>query len=126
MNYDVMLQGFHWTSHDVREPSWYGIIKQNAQRIKDSGFTLVWFPPPSDSVNPQGYEPRELNQLDSAYGRESELKNAVDALKPEIKILADIVINHRSGTSNEEDFTNPNWSRETIAFDDENGGQDII
>ncbi len=83
-----MLQGFHWTSHQVKKPSWYDIIKENAERIKDSGFTLVWFPPPSDSVNPQGYEPRILNELNTAYGDESELKNAVEALQPEIKILA--------------------------------------
>lgn len=124
MNYDIMLQGFHWESYQVIGRSWYDILKENAQRIKDSGFTLVWFPPPSDSVNPQGYEPRELNKLDSAYGSESELKTAIEALKPTVKVLADIVINHRSGTSNNEDFTNPDWSRYTIAFDDEDGGLD--
>ncbi|MDJ0718337.1 MAG: alpha-amylase family glycosyl hydrolase [Prochloraceae cyanobacterium] len=126
MKYDVMLQGFHWKSHEVRNlgRSWYSIIEENARRIKNSGFSLVWFPPPSDSVNPQGYEPRQLNKLDSAYGSESELINAVNALQPEVKTIADIVINHRSGTSNNEDFTNPDWPRETIVFDDEDGGHD--
>ncbi len=116
-----MLQGFHWTSPDVREPSWYGIIEQNAQRIKDSGFTLVWFPPPSDSVNKHGYEPRKLNELNSDYGRETELQAAINALKP-VKAIADIVINHRSGTSGPGDFTNPDWSSFTIVKDDEFSG----
>ena len=54
MNYDVMLQIFHWDSPEVRKsdgsPRWYQIIQENVDRIKQSGFTLIWFPPPSDSV----------------------------------------------------------------------------
>jgi len=122
MSHDIMLQGFHWTSPDVNERSWYDIIQENAQKIKDSGFTLMWFPPPSDSVNKHGYEPRQLNKLDSDYGKETELKAAIDAIKP-VKAIADIVINHRSGTMGPGDFTNPDWSTFTIVGDDEFRGR---
>ncbi len=122
MNYDVMLQGFHWTSNAVTGTSWYEIIRANAQRIKESGFTLVWFPPPSDSVAYEGYIPRELNKLDSKYGSATELRAAIEALKP-VKAIADIVINHRAGTTDVADFTNPNWSSFTITSDDEYTGR---
>ncbi len=31
---------------------------------------MLWLPPPSDSVSPQGYLPRDLYDLSSAYGSE--------------------------------------------------------
>ena len=123
MSKDIMLQGFHWLSSDVNGSNWYDIIQENAGRIKNAGFTLMWFPPPSDSADRQGYLPRELNKLDSQYGTATDLKTAIDAIQP-VKAIADIVINHRVGTSNNEDFTSPNWSRRTIVFDDEDGGFD--
>ncbi len=114
-----MLQGFHWRSW---EQNWYQIIQENAQRIKDSGFTLVWFPPPSDCADYEGYLPRELYKLDSKYGSAAELKQTIEGLKPEVKAIADIVINHRVGTSRDEDFTNPTWSTYSIVSNDEYQG----
>ncbi len=113
-----MLQGFHWESHAVSE-GWYNIILENKQRIKDSGFTLIWFPPPSKSVSPQGYEPTQLKKLNSSYGKYGKLKDVISALSPEVKAIADIVINHRSGSTNFADFTNPDWSTHTIVQNDE-------
>ena len=114
-----MLQGFHWRSHEI---DWYKIIKQNAKRIKDSGFTLIWFPPPSDCADRQGYLPRELYKLDSHYGSATELKAAIDELKPDVKALADIVINHRVGSKDFADFKNPTWSTYSIVSNDEYKG----
>jgi alpha-amylase len=130
MNYDVLLQGFHWNSSGVRKtdgsPRWYLIIRENADRIRKSAFTLVWFPPPSDSVSEYGYEPRELNKLDSKYGSEAELKDAIDELAP-VKAIADIVINHRSGFSNDSDFRNPDWDpKDVVVFDDEGSGRESM
>ena len=48
---DIVLQGFHWPAHagarerDGSRKSWYGILRENAARIKTAGFTWVWFPP---------------------------------------------------------------------------------
>jgi len=53
-------------------------------------------PPPSDAVSAQGYLPRDLYDLDSCYGTEAELRDCITALHDAgIKVLADIVINHR-------------------------------
>src|SRR5262245_40093834 len=77
---DVLLQGFHWASHaGGRDPatgartSWYRVLRDNAPAIRSAGFTWVWFPPPSDSLAPQGYIPRRWNVLDTPYGSEAEL-----------------------------------------------------
>lgn len=61
-----------------------------------AGYTAIWLPPPSDAVSPQGYLPRDLYCLDSAYGTESELRDCIKELKHwNLKVIADIVINHR-------------------------------
>ena len=125
MQYDIMLQGFHWQAQSVKDRigrSWYAIIKENAQRIKESGFTLVWFPPPSDSLAYEGYLPRKLDVLDSRYGTKSELKEAIAALGS-VKAIADIVVNHRVGTTGPADFTEPDWPSTTIAAGDEYTGK---
>jgi alpha-amylase len=90
---DVILQGFHWNSHTT---DWYVHLVSKAQDIKDAGFTIVWFPPPSQSVDSHGYLPGRLYNLDSNYGTQAQLQNAISALHP-VKAIADIVINHRCG-----------------------------
>lgn len=132
----VMLQGFTWnsaprgTSWNKENPSpywgkWYGIMKKNASAIKDT-FEYVWFNPPSicDSASSEGYAPTELNNLNSYYGTEAELKEVIQAIQP-AKAIADIVVNHRAGSTCWGDFTNPSWGVEkgvkypAICSDDE-------
>ena len=132
----VMLQGFTWnsapreTSWNKENPSpywgkWYGIMKNNASAIKDT-FEYVWFNPPSicDSASSEGYAPTELNNLNSYYGTEAELKEVIQAIQP-AKAIADIVVNHRAGSTCWGDFTNPSWGVEkgvkypAICSDDE-------
>jgi alpha-amylase len=109
---DIILQGFHWRSHrgagDGRR-SWYRVLQENAGRIRASGFTLVWFPPPSDSLSPDGYMPRRWNIMDSAYGGRDELRSTIEALAP-IKCMADVVVNHRVGVATAgPDFADPSF-----------------
>ncbi|MBN1204389.1 MAG: alpha-amylase [Myxococcaceae bacterium] len=118
---DVMLQGFHWRSHETKP--WWNVIKNNAANIKAAGFTLVWLPPPSDSAAAEGYLPRQLYTLNSGYGSEAELKSAISALKSNgIQPIADIVINHRVGTTHWADFTNPTWGADAVCDNDEWSG----
>lgn len=117
-SHHVLLQGFHYESFDI-EKDWYVVLDENAQRIKDSGFTLVWFPPPSKSVTGLGYEPNELDKLNSEYGTRRQLRRAIRALNPEVEVIADVVINHRSGTDDPCVFTNPTWPQHTIVKDGE-------
>ena len=116
----VMLQGFTWnsaprgTGWNKENPSpywgnWYGIMKKNAASIKDT-FEYVWFNPPSicDTNSSEGYAPTELNNLNSYYGTATELKEVIQAIQP-AKAIADIVVNHRAGSTCWGDFTNPDW-----------------
>ncbi len=116
----VMLQGFTWnsaprgTGWNKENPSpywgkWYDIMKKNASSIKDT-FGYVWFNPPSicDSASSEGYAPTELNNLNSYYGTAAELKEVIQAIQP-AKAIADIVVNHRAGSTCWGDFTNPDW-----------------
>lgn len=122
LNVGVMLQGFDWTSNKTSRSSstdWYTIISNNADEIKNT-FEYVWFPPVSDSGSTNGYLPRQLNSLSSYYGTKSTLTSAISAISPS-KAIADVVINHRVGTSNWGTFTNPSWAEDyySICSDDE-------
>jgi alpha-amylase len=127
--HDILLQGFHWESHrgateaTGNRRSWYRIMQENAAAIRQAGFSWVWFPPPCDSLGPQGYIPRRWNVLDTAYGSEAELRAAIRALGP-VKAMADIVLNHRVGASTAgADFADPPFAdnRAAIVRDDESG-----
>lgn len=128
--YDILLQGFHWNSHsggldaaNRSKKSWYSILRENAAAIKAAGFSWVWFPPPSDSLSPQGYIPRRWNVLNTRYGTEEELKTVIRELEP-VKAMADLVLNHRVGVATSgADFAEPAFAdnRAAIARDDESG-----
>lgn len=101
---EVLLQGFNWecskasagNSRERGGASWYRVMESKAAAIAEASITAVWLPPPSDSVSIEGYMPRELDCLDSAYGSEAELRSCISALHAVgVKVIADIVINHR-------------------------------
>jgi alpha-amylase len=125
---EVLLQGFHWHSHrGVPGPSgrksWYRVLAENADSIRRAGFSWVWFPPPSDSLAPEGYIPRRWHVLDSTYGSEAELRWAIKALEP-LKVMADVVLNHRVGAhTGGADFADPPFpdNHAAIVCDDESG-----
>ncbi len=115
----ILMQGFHWNSHKNNH---YVDLKNKASNIKNLGITHVWFPPPSDAASAEGYLPRQLNNLNSRYGSTSQLRDAISALNSNgVKSVADIVVNHRVGTSNWADFTNPTWGSWAVTRDDEWG-----
>mmetsp|Transcript_14347 Transcript_14347/g.38439 ORF Transcript_14347/g.38439 Transcript_14347/m.38439 type:complete len:543 (+) Transcript_14347:41-1669(+) len=92
---EVMMQGFDWTSCH-HNGGWYRRLIELAPAIEDLGVTVVWFPPPQDSLAPQGYMPRDIDKLDSKYGSEGDLKEAVATFKKRgLLCLVDTVLNHR-------------------------------
>ncbi|OHD10461.1 MAG: hypothetical protein A2086_11780 [Spirochaetes bacterium GWD1_27_9] len=113
---NVMLQGFGWDSAG-NTTGWYNVVNSKSATIKQY-FEWVWFPPPTDSGSTQGYLPRQLNVLNSSYGTEQQLKDAITAISP-AKAIADIVINHRVGLTNWADLKNPDWGTDGICGDDE-------
>ena len=116
----VMLQGFNWSSakrgdgYYKENPSpywykWYKVIENQSDAISKK-FAYLWCPPPSatDTASSEGYGPTELNDLNNCYGTEAELKSMIQSIKP-TKAIADIVVNHRAGSTCWADFKNPDW-----------------
>ncbi len=97
---DIMLQGFHWDSAN-QQGKWYGILGQMSEEISKY-FSVVWMPPPNNtpSFAKQGYMPTEWYDLNNYYGNQADLMKTITALhNNKLKVLADIVINHRCGTN---------------------------
>ena len=116
----VMLQGFNWSSakrgagYNKENPSpywykWYDVVANRGTDIGDK-FAYLWCPPPSatDTSSSEGYGPTALNDLNNCYGTEDDLTAMIQAIKP-TKAIADIVVNHRAGSTSWGDFTNPDW-----------------
>ncbi|CAN0925896.1 Alpha-amylase 3, chloroplastic [Linum grandiflorum] len=121
--YEILLQGFNWESH--KSGRWYMEFKDKAKDIASLGFTVVWLPPPTDSVSPEGYMPRDLYNLNSRYGNIDELKDLVGTLhKSGIKVLGDAVLNHRCAQfQNQNGIWNMfggrlNWDDRAVVADD--------
>jgi len=116
----VMMQGFHWTSW--KTSPWWGEVRRRAGELSAAGVDLVWLPPPSDSLSPEGYMPRKLEVLDSSYGTAAQLSVAVKALHGAgIRVIADVVVNHRVGVKDWADFSAPAWGADSVCSDDEWG-----
>ena len=124
---DIMLQAFGWDVHTQQtvssEGGLYNFLKNRTSGYAASGFNVIWLPPPSKSTGGVGYIPTELfNFSQTVYGSETQLRSLLTALNtssPKIHPMADIVVNHRGGTTNWTDFTNPTWDCNSITSNDE-------
>ncbi|XP_050222177.1 probable alpha-amylase 2 [Mercurialis annua] len=94
---EILLQAFNWESH---KHDWWRTLEKKVSDIAKSGFTSAWLPPPTQSFSPEGYLPQNLYSLNSAYGSENLLKALLQTMKKyNVRAMADIVINHRVGTT---------------------------
>ena len=110
---EVMMQGFHWTT-DASATKWYEVIKSNSTALQTAGFDAIWLPPPSKSTGGMGYIPTVWYDLNNAQGTQAQLVSLItDLHSKNIKVIADIVINHRGGTTGWYDFSTPSWNTPT-------------
>ncbi|KAH9709403.1 alpha-amylase 3 [Citrus sinensis] len=80
--FEILCQGFNWESH--KSGRWYMELKEKATELSSLGFSVIWLPPPTESVSPEG------------YGNIDELKDVVNKFHDVgMKILGDVVLNHR-------------------------------
>ncbi len=127
----VMLQGFYWESYRHGDPDprfvkfgpkrWYQIVKEQAATVRDGRFDLIWLPPPSYAgARSAGYNPKQYWKLDNSYG-DSALHRALleELLGKGVEPVADVVINHRDGSTTWADFKFPDWGLDTITRFDE-------
>ncbi len=63
--FEILCQGFNWESH--KSGRWYMELKERAAELASLGFTVIWLPPPTESLAPEGYMPKDLYNLNSRY-----------------------------------------------------------
>ncbi|OIS95831.1 PREDICTED: alpha-amylase 3, chloroplastic [Nicotiana attenuata] len=121
--FEILCQGFNWESH--KSGRWYMELHEKAAELSSLGFSVIWLPPPTDSVSPEGYMPRDLYNLNSRYGSFEELKVTVKKFhKVGIKVLGDVVLNHRCASErNQNGIWNIfggrlNWDDRAVVADD--------
>jgi len=94
---EILFQAFNWESH---KHNWWRNLEAKVPDIANSGFTSAWLPPATDSFAREGYLPQNLYSLNSAYGSEYLLKTLLKKMQQcGVRPMADIVINHRVGTT---------------------------
>jgi alpha-amylase len=121
VNGQVYLQGFDWPSLS-NKAALYKTLAGQAGNVHSLNISRVWLPPVSSSVDTQGYMPTEWYTLVAG----SNLKAAISAFKSKgIELIADVVVNHRSGTktancstSSYIIFTNPPMGTDAVVSDD--------
>ncbi|MHA6727001.1 alpha-amylase [Chryseobacterium sp. A301] len=126
----VMLQGFHWYSEG--NGVLYNELKEKASYLNELGISSLWLPPAykaSGGGYSVGYDPYDLYDLGefdqkgtipTKYGTKQELISACKELQESgISIIADIVINHKAGGDEKEQFhvvrVNPENRQENLS-----------
>lgn len=111
---NVMMQGFEWYLPD--EGNYYKKLKERAQELKESGIDSIWLPPMfkatgTNDVGYGAYDLYDLGEFDqkgsvrTKYGTLEELREVIDELhKHDIKVYADVVLNHKAGADYSEVF----------------------
>ena len=103
-----MIQYFQWDLPADR--SLYKELGAQAAQLARTGFNMVWMPPASKGaagVNDVGYSPYDLYDLgefyqkgtqSTKYGTRAQYLRAINALhKRKIRVIADVVLNHKMG-----------------------------
>ncbi|MDE6130696.1 MAG: alpha-amylase, partial [Muribaculaceae bacterium] len=109
----VMLQGFYWDS--FTDTRWTNLESQ-ADELSQY-FSLIWVPQSAKAAsNPgMGYDPVYwFSNYTSSFGNEAQLRSMINTFKDKgTGIIADVVVNHRSGVSNWTNFPKETWNGKT-------------
>jgi alpha-amylase len=107
----VGLQAFDWNDISDRAAH-FGKLSGRASEFSGAGFSHVWTPPPSQSVDSQGYLPGKWYNIEGG----DSLKKFTSALSASgVKPVCDIVINHRTAAATDScngeyiSFASPDW-----------------
>lgn len=124
----VMMQAFQWYMNN--DGKYYQFLIKEAKNLKKSGIDAVWLPPmfkgtDVDDVGYGVYDLYDLGEFDqkgtvrTKYGTIEELREAIAELhKHDIKVYADVVLNHKAGA----DFTEEFYA---VQVDEENRTEEI-
>jgi alpha-amylase len=131
----VIMQAFYWDCPRIegKEYQWWNHVKGEIPLLQTAGFTALWLPPASKAANvggmSMGYDVydyydlgkypqksvRKINGKDEVrtwFGSEEELRSLIRAAHgKELKVYADLILNHNNGADAEEfnPITNRMW-----------------
>ncbi len=112
----VMLQGFYWDSYSGTDNTKWATLTAQADELAES-FKLIWVPNSAKAANnpSMGYDPVYwFTQHNSSFGSRAQLDEMISTFKEKgTGIIADVVINHRSGVSNWTNFPTEVWKGKT-------------
>ncbi|MDE6276646.1 MAG: starch-binding protein [Muribaculaceae bacterium] len=113
-NYEgVMLQGFYWDSYT--DSKWTNLQSQADELSKN--FSLIWVPnsAKAEGMPTMGYHPVYwFTNHNSSFGTEAQLRAMIKTFADKgTGIIADVIINHRSGVSNWTNFPSETWNGKT-------------
>lgn len=111
---DVILQGFYWNTNpgDITSNNgiWWDTLAGIAPYLGNTGFQTVWTPPANKgfgNVYDMGYgiydyydfgEYNQKGSIRTRHGNRAQLDAMISALHGQnIKVMADLVLNHRGG-----------------------------
>ena len=111
----VMMQYFHW--YNEPDGTLWNEVAKNAKELAEAGITAVWLPPAYKGaaggydVGYSVYDLYDLGEFDqkgsvrTKYGTKDEYIDAIRQVKQAgIEVYADVVMNHRLGADEEEEF----------------------
>ena len=122
----VIMQAFYWDCPRIedKEYAWWNHLSAEVPALRAAGFTALWLPPASKAANvggmSMGYDvydyydlgklpQKAVRKIDSKdevrtwYGSEEELRALIrTAHKKDLKVYADLVLNHNNGADAEE------------------------
>ena len=122
---DIMFQSFGWDefaqTRVSNEGGLYEFYNARTGVLKANGVDMIWLPPASASTGGVGYFPTEwFNFSKTSWGTEAQLRKMLTNMNSRgVYPIADVVVNHRNGTTGWTDFTNPTWGCETICNNDD-------
>ena len=114
----VMLQGFYWDSYN--DTKWSNLTSQ-ADELSQY-FDIIWVPnsgtPGGGASSKQmGYSPVYWLQHNTVFGTQAELKTMISTFKSKgVTIMADLVVNHKSGRTSWCDFPNETYGTYVLSW----------
>lgn len=109
----VMLQGFYWDSFQGTNNTKWSTLTSQADELSDY-FKLIWIPNSAKTASSpsNGYDPVYwFSQYNCSFGTKSELTKMISTFREKgTGMIADVVINHRSGVSNWTNFPTEYWN----------------
>lgn len=114
----VLMQAFHWDCPrlDKQEFTWWDFVADQLDELHAAGITALWLPPAGKAANLGGismgydvYDYYDLGSFDQKgttktwFGSEAELRALIEAAHGrQMKVYADLVLNHNNGADQQE------------------------